>query len=252
MINGKSVLCVIPARAGSKRIPGKNGQRIGHYSLVDHAFDCADNNRYIDTIVVSTELHALVPDEAVHHMRKPSLCGDNVDISDVIKDVCEKHTHDIIITLQPATPLRTPALIDFMLEGMLNARCKGALTMSRCVPWTWRAEKGQAENAWHPGPYPRSQDVVGYNLQEINTVQIATRESVLAGKRWDFPLFIAELPLWATLDIDEPEDLEDARGLFAPMMERLAVRKSFPFHVVHDMKQKSFAITTGSSHLVIK
>lgn len=243
MIDGKRVLCVIPARGGSKRIPNKNQQKLfDDVSLMRQAGNVAVEAGVFDRIVVSTDITWRQEDYApnvIRQQRPQHLSGDNVDLDEVIADTITSRqastAFDYVVTLQPATPLRTAKLIVDMLHGVIASRSKGAITMARCVPWTWRAELGTGKNDWTPAPYPRSQDVKHYNLQEINTVQIAAVDVALSHKRWDLPLYVAELPMWACLDIDEPQDLEHARALFPVLYKEMEKIERFPFHVINNI-----------------
>jgi len=55
MYNGKSILCVIPARGGSKGLPGKNIKDLCGKPLIAYSIQQALASRYIDRVVVSTE-----------------------------------------------------------------------------------------------------------------------------------------------------------------------------------------------------
>ena len=55
MINDKSILAIIPARGGSKGLPGKNIKRLCGKPLIAWSIEQALRSRYIDNLVVSTE-----------------------------------------------------------------------------------------------------------------------------------------------------------------------------------------------------
>lgn len=246
-----TVLCVIPARAGSKRLPNKNWQKLHGFTLLDRAICAAMSSGVFDDIVVSSDATANVINRSAYrnyfqHFDRPAdLRGDSVDIADVVAEVAKQFTHDIVVTLQPATPLRSGVLIREMVTTMQNARCQGAVTMARCVPWIWHLKHGLASNGWSPCAYPRSQDVKDHNLQEINTVQIAMRDVCLSRRRWDLPLLITELPAWATLDIDDLDDLIEARALWPGMKRHFDRLDNFPFHITQRINGHYKMLTVG-------
>jgi CMP-N,N'-diacetyllegionaminic acid synthase len=49
------VVCVIPARGGSKGLPGKNIKTFCGKPLIAHTIEQAKQSRYIDRVIVSTE-----------------------------------------------------------------------------------------------------------------------------------------------------------------------------------------------------
>ena len=55
MINGKLVLAIIPARAGSKRIPNKNIKDFSGKPLIVHTIEHALAASYIDRVIVDTD-----------------------------------------------------------------------------------------------------------------------------------------------------------------------------------------------------
>ena len=55
MINGKSVLAIIPARVGSKGLPGKNLKELCGKPLIAWSIDVGLRSKYIDLLIVSTD-----------------------------------------------------------------------------------------------------------------------------------------------------------------------------------------------------
>ena len=55
MIKKKKILCIIPARKGSKGLKNKNLKILNKFSLVDWAIKCALGSKYIDDIILSTD-----------------------------------------------------------------------------------------------------------------------------------------------------------------------------------------------------
>src|SRR3990167_6898379 len=59
-IQGKSVLAIIPAREGSRRVPLKNLTLYRGTPLIAHAINHAQGSKYIDTIVISSDSPAIL------------------------------------------------------------------------------------------------------------------------------------------------------------------------------------------------
>ncbi len=220
-----SVIAIIPARMGSARMPWKNRMEIdAGINLAQHAVDCARGSGQVDHIIVSTDEPENLPIRFAHvSMRPHALSGSTADISAVVQHTLieaerlRKQTFDLVVVLQPAVIARSPLIVRRMIETMQQQpQLRGMVTMAKAHPWIWRGDTatGTARASWVPGPYPRSQDA-GPHWVEINAVQITTREIALAGRRWDAPLAIAELPSWTqSLDIDTPADFNEARDLW--------------------------------------
>lgn len=99
------MLAVIPARSGSKRLPGKNFREWRGKPLWQHAFDQAQGSRYIDRVKVSRD-----------EDRPSELCTDEASCEEVLRYHLTEAPHDWIVLLQPTSPLRTTEDIDSTIE----------------------------------------------------------------------------------------------------------------------------------------
>ena len=55
MINAKKILGLIPARGGSKRLPGKNVRPLNGVPLIELTIQVSHRSRYIDKTIISTD-----------------------------------------------------------------------------------------------------------------------------------------------------------------------------------------------------
>ena len=221
------ILAVIPARAGSKRIKNKNLSVIGGKTLVDWAYEVAEDSEVFSDIVVSSDDEKM----ASGHLwvRRPSsISGEKSDISQAtahamgVMENLNSCQYDYVVTLQPAVPLRSCKIIKRLINRVIQYDCGGGITGVGVVPWLWTEAKGAGRNSWFPDAYPRSQEFDGiHHWQEINSIQVAKRGVVLQNKRWDLPLAVELMPSYAVLDIDEPEDLEMADRALPVLMDLL-------------------------------
>ena len=107
-------VAIIPARAGSKRLPHKNRMTINNKSLVEIAVECAIESRIFDDIIVSTDddyfftLTDIYPEVTI--IQRPNdLASDTATSVDVIKHVsvrCSYNDDTYFCLLQPTSPLR--------------------------------------------------------------------------------------------------------------------------------------------------
>lgn len=120
MINGKTVLAVIPARGWSKRVPRKNLREFRGKSLLAWAIDSAIGSKYIDDIVVSTDDFE-IGGHAINHgcmydLRPCELATDDSSSEDVLRYVSRCNHGYWVVLLQPTSPLRTTEDIDACIE----------------------------------------------------------------------------------------------------------------------------------------
>lgn len=115
MINNRKVVAIIPARGGSKGIPGKNLYKVHGKSLVELAVELAKSHHEIDEVYVSTDcedIYSLSRKLGVSTptLRPKHLATDESKTSDVIRNLVETgilKKEDILLLLQPTSPLRS-------------------------------------------------------------------------------------------------------------------------------------------------
>ena len=125
MYNSKSVLAIIPARSGSKGLPGKNIIDLNGLPLIAWSIKAALKSSFIDYILVSTdcpiirsislEYGALVP-----FLRPSSLASDTATSYDVINHSLDylDHSFDTTVLLEPTSPLRQDGDIDSVISHL--------------------------------------------------------------------------------------------------------------------------------------
>ena len=161
MYHEAAVLALIPARAGSKGLPRKNLLEVGGLPLIAWSILAAKGSRFVDRVVVSTD-GTEIADVArglgadVPFMRPADLATDDASTQDVVLhclDELEKEGsgYDLLVLLQPTSPLRKAEDVDSALE-LLAARgadavvgvCRvehGLLLANTLVSWQFTLRK---------------------------------------------------------------------------------------------------------------
>jgi len=127
MINNKKVLSIIPARGGSKGVPGKNIRPLLGKPLIVHSIESALASKFIDRVVVSTDSKDIAKiarqnSAEVPFLRPEEFAEDNTPDAPVFEHCIqwlkenENYVPDIIVHLRPTGPLRTPSEIDEAIE----------------------------------------------------------------------------------------------------------------------------------------
>jgi N-acylneuraminate cytidylyltransferase/CMP-N,N'-diacetyllegionaminic acid synthase len=122
MFKKKKILCVIPARSGSKGIKNKNIIKLGNQPLIAWPIKSALKSKYIDMVIVSTDSLKIASiakkyGAEVPFLRPKKLAGDNSSTIDVIKHALkffkkEKKYFDYILCLESTSPLTSAKDID--------------------------------------------------------------------------------------------------------------------------------------------
>ncbi|WP_374697506.1 acylneuraminate cytidylyltransferase family protein [Alcaligenes nematophilus] len=101
---------IVPARAGSKGLPGKNVKLLGGIELYQHAVLCA-RQAGAEHILVSTDISQILAGthDFTVHARAAHLADDQTPMKDVVLELLAAHSiRGTVVLLQPTSPLRTP------------------------------------------------------------------------------------------------------------------------------------------------
>lgn len=130
MFKDKNILAIIPARGGSKGLPGKNIKPLLGKPLIGWTIEQAKQSKYIDEIFISTdsqEIADVVKSFGVEipFLRPKELATDISPSSEFILHTIEYYKQqgknfDYILLLEPTSPLRDVADIDIATERLIN------------------------------------------------------------------------------------------------------------------------------------
>src|SRR3989304_1313411 len=140
--NRGKVLCVIPARGGSKSIPLKNLVPVLGKPLLHYALSSVLKAKSLDRVVVSSENNLILnfAEKYGEHLslRRPErLALDETPSLDVLlhaMQVCEEEdnaTYHIIILVQATNPLVIPQDIDNTVQKLLTSDCDSCFTVTK-------------------------------------------------------------------------------------------------------------------------
>ncbi len=157
MLYDRKILGIIPARGGSKGVPGKNIRILGTRPLLSYTLESALKSRHLDTLLVTTDhpdiaqLARSYPPVDVPFIRPAHLAADDTPLLPVIQHALTYYEaigryFDLVCLLQPTTPFRPEGLIDQCIEAMLRLKACSLVTI-RPIPhqyhpfWSYRFSK---------------------------------------------------------------------------------------------------------------
>jgi CMP-N,N'-diacetyllegionaminic acid synthase len=221
-------LAVIPARKGSKGLPGKNIRLLGGRPLVQYTIEAALNSSLLDSVVVSTddeEVSRLSEKLGVEVIRRPAeLATDTSTTQSVIEHTLEilslkAYVPEAVVTLQPTSPLRDHVHIDRAIEVYLNDPKADSLVSCVPVPHIYHPDSVMKQNDrgylipdnFNPHP-TRRQDKRPVFARNGAAIYI-TKTSQISRYIFGGNLLLFEMPMQDSIDIDSQEDLEMAEIL---------------------------------------
>ena len=137
MINGKSVLAIIPARGGSKGVPRKNIREVGGKPLIAWTIEEAKKSKYIDRLILSSENDEIIAVARqwgceVPFVRPSELARDDTPgiepVLHAIEAIPEKY--DYVVVLQPTSPLRKAGDIDGCIERCIQDEAPACVSVT--------------------------------------------------------------------------------------------------------------------------
>jgi N-acylneuraminate cytidylyltransferase len=217
LIEGKTILAIVPARGGSRGVPRKNVRLLGGRPLIAWTVDAARASRFVDRLIVSSEDPEILEIARglgceVPFVRPAGLARDDTPAMAVVRHaIGELPGHDYTMLLQPTSPLRTAADIDACIEGCVAAgadACVSVTAAAKPPQWTFVRRAGNLiEPLLDTAQLPfRRQDFA--SLVTLNGAVYVARTARLAagGTFFDGRVVCHEMPPERSLDIDTEWD----------------------------------------------
>ncbi|MBF0233638.1 MAG: acylneuraminate cytidylyltransferase family protein [Desulfamplus sp.] len=137
------MLAIIPARGGSKGLPGKNIYPLCGKPLIAYSIEAAQKCKSVDRIIVSTDSYEIAEvarsyGAEVPWLRPLTLSGDKADLGSVIGSTLwqlesQGYIPDAHVVLLPTSPFRTRGLLNYLCS-MLEKGCKSVNTVRSIKP----------------------------------------------------------------------------------------------------------------------
>lgn len=157
MIDGLRVLALVPARGGSKGVPRKNIRDLGGKPLIAWTIEAALASRYVDDVVLSSDDPEII-DVATRHgaqapfIRPAELASDTADSLSVVRHALGTllAPYDLLVLLQPTSPLRAAADIDGAIEHCLHQQASSCVSLCEVDKSPWWMMTIQDNNRLRP------------------------------------------------------------------------------------------------------
>jgi CMP-N,N'-diacetyllegionaminic acid synthase len=225
VIGGQTVLAIIPARGGSKRLPGKNLMEVGGLSLLARTITQAQQSRYVDTVVVSTDDAAIMREATKYGAdiieRPADRASDTATTEEVVEHALfVTRGYDIFVLLQPTSPLREPHDIDACIDRVSEGEEAAVSVTSAPKPALvyWHSMTGEIIPAFtHSSSLARN----GGEAVLLNGAVYCLRPETFRRSLTLVPAGTVGhlMPKDRSIDIDTEEDLTAARRAVGDLME---------------------------------
>jgi len=220
VIQSKRVLAIIPARGGSKGVPGKNIYVVGGKPLLAWTINEAQKSRYIDRLILSSDDDKIIQVALEHgcevpFVRPPELATDDANPVDAVVHAINSldEEYDYVVLLQVTSPMRSVEDIDECIELCVNGNASSSVSVTKTDKspyWMYELDKNQnmlplLQTEARP---QRRQD--GPELYELNgALYVADVKYLLANRAFMSDETLAYImPGERSLDIDTELDIK--------------------------------------------
>lgn len=172
------ILAVIPARGGSKGIPGKNVKLLSGKPLLAYTSEIALQSKYLSEVILSSEDSHIITVArelgiSVPFIRPHALAKDTTPTIDVILHALEWYQarnifFDAVCLLQVTSPFRTVAFLESAIEKFTESGCDSLVSVQQ-VPDEYNPH-------WT------------FEVSSEGYLKIATGETIIINRRQELPL----------------------------------------------------------------
>ncbi len=226
-------LAIVPARGGSKGLPGKNLAVVAGETLVARAVRCARESGMFDLVIMSTDDAAIAAEgrragAEVPFLRPAELAADRAAVVDAIRHALAAleergvPAFDTVALIEPTSPLRTPEIVRAVVLAAEAEGADAALSVSP-VPLRFHPHKqfDLGEDGLVRFCVEAGRSVV--NRQELRPTWIrngmcyAVRTAALAAGYGILGSAARGVPVEGPyVSIDDADDLAEARRVLEP------------------------------------
>ena len=196
----RNIIAIIPARGGSKGVPGKNIKLLAGYPLIAYSIIACKLTKNIDRVVISTDSKEIA-DISMHYgaevpfMRPHEISQDkSTDLEFILHalnwfKVNENIDPDYLVHIRPTTPLRVPDLIVKAIEKILEDSSVSALRSVHEIPESpykmFALKDGYLRGLFPDDPRPEYYNLPRQNFPPVykpnGYVDIIKRDTVCTG-----------------------------------------------------------------------
>jgi CMP-N,N'-diacetyllegionaminic acid synthase len=228
MYEGKRIVAFVPARGGSKRLPGKNIRLLAGKPLIVHSIEHGLHSRYIDEVYLTSnddEILRIGGEAGAKLIKRPDeFATDTASSLDAMKhavNYVEAQTGkiDLVVLLQPTTPLRKVATVDAGIKRLVDNNADSAIGVVKrhlAANWIFRND-GEYLSFVLPNDFGviRSQDKQENHYDITGGFYAYNRDILMAAEKYALGKKIVSVVMGKDeiADIDDIDDFNAADAL---------------------------------------
>lgn len=220
MYRGKRIVALLPMKAHSERVSGKNFRELAGKPLFRWVLDTLLSVEEIDLVVINTDARKILEDKGLQagsrvlvRDRKEELLGDFTSMNLILEDDINAEPADLYLMTHTTNPLLSAATIRHALDRLVTDEggADSLFTVNRFQTRFYRADLSPVNH--DPDNLIRTQDLEPW-FEENSCLYIFSRESFrkTRARIGEKPMMF-EMSRNESIDIDEQEDWDMAEAL---------------------------------------
>ena len=216
------ILCLILARGGSKRVPGKNIRPLNGKPLIAYTIECAKASKWINRILVSTDAPAIAEiaekeGAETPFLRPDSISGDDATELDAFRHALgwlgehEGYKPDFIVKLFPTSPFRKTASVDGAIRLLMeHPEADSVRSVTFCTehPYKmWQIEDGWLQSLIPMDQKPDQAHTLSYQVLPAVYIQNASIDVTRPQNIWEKASITGTRILPYVMEADESIDI---------------------------------------------
>jgi CMP-N,N'-diacetyllegionaminic acid synthase len=168
-----NIITIIPARGGSKGVPGKNIKDFGGKPLIVRSIEHALQSDLMNAVYVSTDDQKIAEISknagAKIIWRPKGISGDTATTESAIEHALSEISPkpDIIVLLQATSPIRPKNAVQNALAKFINESCNSLLSISPTHRFFWRIKDNETIAEYDYLNRPRRQDMKTEDIRYV-------------------------------------------------------------------------------------
>ena len=216
------ILCIIPARGGSKGIPKKNIIPFANKSLIGHSIVQALNSKYITDVVVSSDCDEIL-NVSKAYGAKTIKRPENISTDTSTSESALLHTiesidvdYDFIVFLQATSPLRTTQDIDNCIKTTIEGEYDSVFSASILEDMLiWKSDGNNLISVNYDYKNRKRRQDSETQYVENGSIYIFKKEGFINNNNRLFgKIGLSLMESWKMFEIDSMEDLELCEIIF--------------------------------------
>lgn len=215
MIGSGRCVALLPMKANSQRVKGKNFRPLHGKPLFRWILDSLLANEAIDCVVINTDARAILAenglvdsDRVIIRDRKPELCGDTVSMNLILADDIAAMPAETYLMTHTTNPMLTSATIAEALAAYRAAISTGAadslFTVNKIQTRFYRADASAVNH--DPDNLIQTQDLEPWFEENSNLYIFSPGSFAAANARIGKKPVLHVMDKTEAIDIDTPED----------------------------------------------